>query len=923
MAVITIDGRSYEVQEGQNLLQASLALGFDLPYFCWHPAMGSVGACRQCAVKQFRDEKDTRGVIVMACMTPVRDGLRISISDAEAVRFRAGVIEVLMLNHPHDCPVCDEGGECHLQDMTVMTGHFRRHYRFKKRTYRNQYLGPLINHEMNRCIQCYRCLRFYHDYAGGRDFDVFGINNRIYFGRYEDGVLESPFSGNLVEICPTGVFTDKTLKRHHTRKWDLQSAPSVCVHCAVGCNTLAQARYGALRRIRNRYNHDVNGHFLCDRGRFGYEFVHHERRLQQPFSRTDRKAAVQPLPPQAAIARAAEMLQASRGVVGIGSARAFLEDNFALRQLVGAEHFYLGLSREDQRRTNVALDILRYGPAASPSLREAGTADTAVLLGEDPTRTAPLLSLALRRLGYHEAVRAALKMKTPGWLDAVIGEIAALRTCCLYVLTPAATDLDAEALRCCRDAPANLARLGFAVAQRLGAALSGSVELPLEQQSLADEIAEALKASRRPVVVCGMSGGTALIQAAANIAWALCAQGKPAKLRFMMAECNTLGLTLMGGNSLAAAHNALRGGRADTLIVMQNDLYRRAPARMVDDLLQAARQVLVLDCIANATTAAADIVLPTATYAEMTGTLVNQEGRAQRSYPPLSTDQTELCSAWRWMRDIGQAAGRRAALDWPDLDRLTADMIRTLPVFASMDAMVPDSGLRILNQKIPRQSNRFSGRTAMPPPESMREPEPPADPDSPLSFTMEGYGEYAPAPLLPRYWTPGWNSVQALHKFQEEIDGPLRGGETGRRLIEPDARVDIAYFKEPPPAFTPVTDRWLLITLPCLMGCDELSVLAPGIAELSLAPFVALSPADAQHLGVAAGESVHIELEAGRLQLPVRITSGLSKQVAGLPVGLPQLPYLPMPAVGRLTRAHKGPYEPGPSGIWKGEGGYA
>ena len=127
-----------------------------------------------------------------------------------------------MVNHPHDCPVCDEGGECHLQDMTGMNRHVYRRYHGRKRTFHNQDLGPLVNHEMNRCIQCYRCTRFYRDYAGGRDFDALMLRDQVYFGRYQDGVLESEFSGNLVEICPTGVFTDKTLKRHYTRKWDLQ-----------------------------------------------------------------------------------------------------------------------------------------------------------------------------------------------------------------------------------------------------------------------------------------------------------------------------------------------------------------------------------------------------------------------------------------------------------------------------------------------------------------------------------------------------------------------------------------------------------------------------------------------------------------------------------------------------------------------------
>ena len=142
MPTIYVDGKPYKVPEGQNLLHACLSLGFDIPYFCWHPAMHSVGACRQCAVKLFKDENDTKGKIVMSCMTLARDGTRISIDDPDAVRFRKTAIEWLMLNHPHDCPVCDEGGECHLQDMTEMCGHVYRRTRFKKRTYRNQYLGP-------------------------------------------------------------------------------------------------------------------------------------------------------------------------------------------------------------------------------------------------------------------------------------------------------------------------------------------------------------------------------------------------------------------------------------------------------------------------------------------------------------------------------------------------------------------------------------------------------------------------------------------------------------------------------------------------------------------------------------------------------------------------------------------------------------
>ena len=269
MVKITVDGICYEVDSANNLLQECLSQGLDLPYFCWHPSMGSVGACRQCAVIQYRDAEDKKGTLVMSCMTPVTEGGIYSLASEQASNFRADVIESLMTSHPHDCPVCEEGGECHLQDMTQMSGHNYRRFDKQKVTHRNQNLGPFINHEMNRCITCYRCVRFYDDYAGGTDLSAQASHHHTYFGRFEEGSLESEFSGNLVEVCPTGVFTDKPFSAHYARKWDLQSAPSICSGCSVGCNITPGERYGSLRRVVNRYHNDINGYFLCDRGRFG------------------------------------------------------------------------------------------------------------------------------------------------------------------------------------------------------------------------------------------------------------------------------------------------------------------------------------------------------------------------------------------------------------------------------------------------------------------------------------------------------------------------------------------------------------------------------------------------------------------------------------------------------------------------------
>ena len=342
MATIHVDGKEYEVNGADNLLEACLSLGLDVPYFCWHPALGSVGACRQCAVKQFNGPDDKRGRLVMSCMAPASEGTYISIDDPEAIEFRKSVNEWMMLNHPHDCPVCEEGGACHLQDMTVMTGHNTRKYRFTKRTHENQDLGPFINHEMNRCIACYRCVRYYKDYADGSDLGVYGAHDNVYFGRTESGTLESEFSGNLVEVCPTGVFTDKTQSAHFNRKWDMQFAPSICHGCSLGCNISPGERYGELRRIENRYHGGINHYFLCDRGRFGYGYVNLPERPYKAYHRHENQLFE--LSTTEVVEKVADVLRRTKRVAGIGSPRACVESNFMLRELVGTEHYSSGIA---------------------------------------------------------------------------------------------------------------------------------------------------------------------------------------------------------------------------------------------------------------------------------------------------------------------------------------------------------------------------------------------------------------------------------------------------------------------------------------------------------------------------------------------------------------------------------------------------
>jgi NADH-quinone oxidoreductase subunit G len=917
VATIYVDGKAYEVDPGRNLLETCLSLGFNLPYFCWHPAMGSVGACRQCAVKQFRDATQQQGRLVMACMTPAADGTRISIADPEAAAFRAGVIQGLMQNHPHDCPVCDEGGECHLQDMTMMTGHDYRLYSFDKRTFRNQYLGPLVNHEMNRCIQCYRCVRFYREYAGGRDLNAFALRNTVFFGRDADGILESEFSGNLVEVCPTGVFTDATLKHHYTRKWDLQMAPSVCVHCSLGCNVTAGERYGLLRRIVNRYNRAVNGYFLCDRGRYGYEFVNSSRRIRTPLVRRD--GVLEPVSSENAVASFARLLSEGARSIGIGSPRASIEANFALRALVGPDRFFAGVSDDRLSLLSAVLAILTRSPAPIASLHDVERSDAVLILGEDVTNSAPRMALSLRQSVRQQPLRSVEKLRIPAWLDHAVREVIQDRKGPLFLATPAATKLDEIATTFCRAAPGDIARLGFAVAHAIDRDAPPVPGNTSDLQALATQVAAALGTAERPLVVAGTGcHDVGIVQAAANVAGALRKAARAARIALLVPECNSVGLTLLQPRPLGEALHALERGRADTVVVLENDLFHRAPASVVEALLRAARHVVAVDHVENRTTARAEIVLPAATFAEADGTLVSNEGRAQRFFQALDPGQVEggapgqglgnaVQESWRWLRDVMLASGR-TDVSWATLDDVIDAIAGEIPALSAIREAAPPASFRMAGDRIPREPRRYSGRTAMRAAISVHEPDPPDDLDSPLAFSMEGNPTTPPAPLTPFFWWPAWNSIQAVKKFQEEVNGPLRGGDAGVRMFDADAGarhvvpLRPGYFDTVPPKSTHNPGEWLVVPLYHIFGSDELSALSPAIAGLSPRAYVALNSGDARRLGVANGQEAVVSVGDAAYRLPVAINASLPDGVAGLPRGLPPLDGVVLPARARIER---------------------
>src|SRR5574343_474493 len=718
MATIHVDGKSYEVNGSENLLQACLSLGIDIPYFCWHPSLGSVGSCRQCAVTQYANPEDKQGRIVMSCMTPAANGTYISIDDAEAKVFRESVVEFLMTNHPHDCPVCEEGGHCHLQDMTVMTGHDRRRYRFTKRTHYNQELGSFIAHEMNRCIACYRCVRYYKDYAGGTDFGVYANASRVYFGRPESGTLESEFSGNLTEVCPTGVFTDKTHSARYNRKWDMQYAPSVCQGCSSGCNISPGERYGELRRVENRFNGEVNQYFLCDKGRFGTGYVNRADRPRQPQLRN--QAEVTTVSVDQALDAVIAKLQGKK-VLGIGSPRASLESNYALRELVGSDNYSTGMTQKEQSLVELAASIMQTEGIYNPTLREVESYDAVLILGEDLTQTAPRMALSVRQAAKNKAKQMAADRRTPDWLAEPVARIGQDEKSPIYILAATQTRLADVATGEVVASPNDIARLGFAVA----AAAKGETVLGLDDdaKAFAQTIADTLKAAKKPLVIAGTSlQDPAIMEAAAQLTQNL---GATAGLTLVVPEVNSMGLALFGGLSLEQAF----AQDYDTVVIVENDLFRRLPATKLQAALSKGQYVIMLDHSETETVKKANIVLSAASFAEGDGTVVSQEGRAQRFYqvydPSYYKPELAIKESWRWLHAI-ETGVKGKAISWTLLDDVIETVARNVPALQAIEDVAPDAGFRVHGLKIAREPRRYSGRTSMRAPLSIHEPKQPA-----------------------------------------------------------------------------------------------------------------------------------------------------------------------------------------------------
>ena len=620
MPKLIIDNRKIEVEPGTKVIDAAERLGIMIPRFCFHPALGSVGACRVCAVKFLQGP--FQGV-QMSCMIDAQDDMVVSTDDEEALDFRKHVIEWLMLHHPHDCPVCDEGGHCLLQDMTVSGGHGMRRYLGPKRTHNDQYLGPLIQHEMNRCIQCYRCTRYYREFSGYPDLGVMGIGNRVYFGRYREGTLQSPFAGNLIDICPTGVYTDRP-SRFTGRRWDFERTPSICIHCCLGCHTITSTRYREVVRQEARYSPDVNGYFICDRGRYGFNYVNLPDRPRS--ARVDGRPVGIDSALQAASDRLAGIEQAAgvAAIACIGSARSSLETLAMQCRLCQSRNWRGPIFWTDPdlaRSSRTA--VLRLHEELAVSMSDLEKADYLVVIGADPLNEAPMAALALRqarRNGAHVVVIDPRPVDlpfdfehlplAPGYLPSALGVLLKKS-----INRSAVEQLGDQAVRFYERIP----------------------DHPVPGLDRLVEIAAEITDKNHPVIVCGtqiVNSDTAAL--AADFALLLRDSNRAAGLFYLLPGANAFSAAL-----LSETDDTFEGLLADIekskikalLVVESNPWSDFADVRRLEAALDRLELLIVCDYLESPVLPKAHISLPTATVFDAGGIFVNQHGRAQHAPP--------------------------------------------------------------------------------------------------------------------------------------------------------------------------------------------------------------------------------------------------------------------------------------------------
>ena len=610
---VTINGRVVAARKGEMIIAAADRTDDFIPRFCYHPRMSPVGMCRQCLV-----EIDTpRGpAMVVSCMTPVAEGQVIRTATDDVKKAQEGVLELLLANHPLDCPVCDKGGECPLQDQAFSHGPGESRYVEEKRHYEKPIpISENVYLDRERCILCDRCTRFADEVAGDALISFTSRGNNTQVMTFPDEPFSSYFSGNTVQICPVGALTAKPY-RFKARPWDLEQVESTCTTCSVGCRTVVQSSRDELVRYQGVDIDPVNWGWLCDRGRFNFESVNSPDRLTAPLVQQadGTHAATTWSMAMDAVARAMRSALAnSPGSVAIlGGARSTNEDAFAWAQLADRLHIH---QRDAQLADGLPPEVFALPQA---TIDEVASSSTIIVLAPDVKEELPVLFLRLR----HAAAQRGTK---------------------IVELTSRKTGLTPNAWKTLIVEPGKFAQairtgaLDGAVAERLAA---GSVSIVVGRPNLA-ESADSVVHALAELMHLAPHAKVLPVLRRGNVRGAIAAGLTP--------QQDANGTAEIMAKAAAGGIDVLVLLGADPLIDLPDaDLARRGVA--------GARFVVAIDTFLTASATKAHVVLPAAAYAEKSGTTTNLEGRVSalaQKITPRGTSRPD----WMIAVELGAALG--------------------------------------------------------------------------------------------------------------------------------------------------------------------------------------------------------------------------------------------------------------------------
>jgi NADH-quinone oxidoreductase subunit G len=685
---LTIDGAELTVPDGTLVIRAAEQLGITIPRFCDHPLLEPVAACRQCLV-----EVDGRAKPFTSCSTMCTEGMQVRTHQTSQMARQAqeGQLELLLVNHPLDCPQCDKGGECPLQDQALSHGPGDSRFVDKKRRYEKPVpISPLVALDRERCVLCARCTRFSQQISGDPFIELFERGALEQVSIYEDDPYDSYFSGNVIQICPVGALT-ATSYRFASRPFDLRSVNGVCNQCSAGCNLRVDVRSGELQRQLARQNMAVNEEWNCDKGRFGFEYVASEERLRSPLARDDEGALV-PVPWRAGVRRAGEAIRqaAEDGPEAVGvlaGGRLTDEDAYAVGRFAGD---VVGTDSVDHRmrpRTDEELGVLSaVAGTVGPTYDELERADLVIVAGLDPEEEVPILHLRLRKAWrrHHQKIVAvgpvlgSMREIAWRWVRTEAGDEA-------RVLSALAADDAGEQAEGLADVAEALSRAGLTAVVLAGERLAESPGgLPAAAElARARELGFAWvprRANARGAVDAGLVPG--LLPGGR---W-LAEPGPVAESWGQVPRASGMDTRQM----LAAAAE----GRIRALYLVGVDPARDfEDPRLAKEALEQVETLVVQDLLPTETTRYADVVLPAAAAQERVGSFTTWEGRRQ-PFPQAVPPQGHAQEDWDLVAQLAAAMGSPLGWETAADVRAEAAPLMEVPVRATerLSARPAESG---------------------------------------------------------------------------------------------------------------------------------------------------------------------------------------------------------------------------------------